>query len=125
MSCAIADTTGATNWRDIRNRRNHKLITRELEKRIPPLGDSDKVASVDDMLVHVKLFSPYSVWSWYIVELDLETGRCFGLVEGFETEMGYFDLADLANATCGELAAVERDLHWRPTTIGKIRRSDS
>ena len=30
----------------------------------------------------VKLFSPYSNWTWYIVELDPETGTCFGLVKG-------------------------------------------
>ena len=52
-----------------------------------------------------------------------ETGTCFGLVEGFESELGYFDLTELAEATVfGSVPAVERDLYWEPTTLGEIRR---
>ena len=52
-----------------------------------------------------------------------ETGLCFGLVEGFETEVGYFDLTELAEATVfGSVPAVERDLYWKPMTLGEIRR---
>lgn len=122
MSSPIEHTTGAANWRDIRNGRKHKLITRELEKITPPLGGTDRVAELDDLVAPVKLFSLWIGWTWYIIDLDPETGICFGLVEGVETEAGYFELADLASATFGECPAVERDLHWRPTTIGEIRR---
>ena len=125
MSRIIGNSNNATTWRDIRNGRRHKLITRELEKRIPPLGATDSVTNLDDLVVPVKLFSPYSGWTWYIVELDPETGTCFGLVEGLETEAGYFDLVTLAEATCGNAPAAERDLHWMPTTIGNIRSRDS
>ena len=31
--------------------------------------------------------------------MDRETGQCFGLVEGLETELGYFDLTELAETT--------------------------
>ena len=51
------------------------------------------------MVARAKLFSPYNGWRWYITEWDAETGTCFGLVEGFETELGYFDLTELAEAT--------------------------
>ena len=45
------------------------------------------------------------------------------LVEGFEAEIGYFDLTELAEATVfGSVPAVERDLYWKPMTIGEIRR---
>ena len=83
------------------------------------------ITDIDDMLVLVKLFSPYSFWTWYITELDPETGTCFGLVEGFETEVGYFELAELAESTFGDLPAVERDLNWGPKTIGEIMRANS
>ena len=37
------------------------------------------------------------------------------LVEGFETELGYFDLTDLSEVTVfGGVHAVERDLYWKP-----------
>ena len=62
-------------------------------------------------------------WRWFITEWDPETGLCFGLVEGFEAEIGYFDLTELAEATVfGSVPAVERDLYWKPMTIGEIRR---
>ena len=65
----------------------------------------------------------HSSWSWYITEWDAETGLCFGLVEGFETELGYFELTELSEITVsGSVPAVERDLHWKPKTIGEIRK---
>ena len=46
-----------------------------------------------------------------------------GLVEGFETELGYFDLTELSEVTVfGRVPAVERDLYWAPQTLGEIRR---
>ena len=62
-------------------------------------------------------------WTWYITEWNAATGECFGLVEGFETELGYFDLTELSEATVfGRVPAVERDLYWKPETLGEIRR---
>ena len=60
---------------------------------------------------------------WCVTEWDAETGRCFGLVEGFETELGYFHLTELAEVTVfGKVPAVERDLYWEPQTLDEIRR---
>lgn len=33
-------------------------------------------------------------WKWYIVEYDPETQDCFGLVDGYEKEWGYFNLKE-------------------------------
>ena len=50
-------------------------------------------------------------------------GECFGLVEGFETELGYFDLTELSEvAVMGRVPAVERDLYWEPKTLGEVRK---
>ena len=77
----------------------------------------------DTVLAPAKLFSPYTGWRWFITEWDRATGTCFGLVEGFETEIGYFSLDELAEATVlGGVPAVERDLYWTPKSIGEIRR---
>ena len=82
--------------------------------------------SSDAVVARVKLFSPYNGWRWYITEWDPETGLCFGLVEGFETELGYFDLTELSEVTVfGGVPAVERDLYWQPQTLGEIRRESS
>ena len=85
-------------------------------------GASANVTDCDAILSHAKLFSPYSDLTWYITEMDAETGQCFGLVGGFERELGYFDLIKLAETTVfGGVPAVERDLYWRPRSIGEIK----
>ena len=113
-----------TIWQDRHSGpRRHKLMTRELADTIPAIGANENAADYDAVLAPAKLFSPFSNWTWYITELDAESGLCFGLVEGFESEIGYFDLTELAEATVfGGVPAVERDLYWQPKTIGEIRR---
>ena len=117
-------TTTAAIWRDNHSGvRGHELMTKEQGEKIPALYANENVQSYDDVLAIAKLFSPYSNWTWFITEWDPQTGTCFGLVEGFETELGYFDLTELAEATVfGGVPAVERDLYWQPKTIGEIRR---
>ena len=104
--------------------RGHKLMTKDLADTIPALYANENVQDYDTVLAPAKLFSPYTGWRWYITEMDPATGLCFGLVEGFETELGYFDLTELAEAKVfGPVPAVERDLYWKPTTLGEIKRN--
>ena len=124
----MSDKKGnATIWQDNHSgRRRHKLMTNELADTIPPLYANDGADDPDAVVARVKLFSPYNGWRWYITEWDPETGLCFGLVEGFETELGYFDLTELSEVTVfGGVPAVERDLYWQPQTLGEIRRESS
>ena len=116
-------TATAVIWRDHHSgKRGHQLMIETLANAIPTLGANENVADCDDILAHAKLFSPYSNWTWYIAEWDAETGQCFGLVEGLERELGYFDLTELAETTVfGDVPAVERDLYWQPMTLGKIK----
>ena len=120
-------TKTTTMWQDNHSGlRKHKLMTKELADTIPPLYANDGADDPDAVVARVKLFSPYANWTWYITEWDAETGTCFGLVEGFETELGYFDLSEMAEATVfGGVPAVERDLYWKPHTLGEIRRQAS
>ena len=115
--------TTATMWQDNHSgKRGHQLMTQKLAETIPALYANEKVSDYDAVLAHAKLFSPYSNWTWYITELDAATGQCFGLVEGFERELGYFDLTELSEATVfGDVPAVERDLYWEPRTLGEIK----
>ena len=117
------ETATTTMWQDQHSgKRGHQLMTRKLADAIPELGANANVADCDGIIAHAKLFSPYSNWTWYITELDLETGQCFGLVEGFERELGYFDLSELAETNVfGGVPAVERDLYWEPKTLGEIK----
>ena len=118
------NATTTTTWQDAHSgRRRHKLMTKELADTIPPLYANDRADDPNAVVARVKLFSPYTGWRWHITEWDPETGLCFGLVEGLEVELGYFDLTDLAEVTVfGSVPAAERDLYWAPMTLGEIRR---
>lgn len=100
--------------------RKHKLMTKELERKMPPLRSTEEQGA--DALVHIHFFSPYSQWDWYATEYDPATGVFFGWVNGFEGEYGYFTLAELENAT-GKygLPLVERDLDWTPVRLAEVK----
>lgn len=102
--------------------RKHKLLTKELERKLPPLYSQE---DADDPVVVAKFFSPYNGWTWYATEggVSPATGRFtfFGFVRGFEGELGYFDLEELEAATVfGGVPAVERDLYWTPMPLSAV-----
>ena len=89
----------------------------ELRQTIPRLYATEHDA---DPTVWVKLFTPDSNWTWYIVEWDGDD-LCFGLVSGHEIELGYFSLADLASARGALGLPIERDLHFAPCPLSVAR----
>ena len=98
--------------------RGHKLLTKELAAKLPELYSQD--GKGEEAVAVVKFFS-LTGWRWYAIEFD-GVDTFFGLVEGFETELGYFSLQELESVTVfGGLPAVERDLHWIPRTLGELR----
>ena len=106
-------------WQDNHSgRRGHKLMTRELGDTIPAIGATGNADDYDAVLAPAKLFSPYGNWTWYVTEWDAETGLCFGLVEGFDTELGYFDLTELAEQPCSAASPP-----WSATSTGSRRPS--
>lgn len=68
-------------------------------------------------LAYVKLFTPDSNFTWYITELDLEEKLCFGFIDGFEKELGYFSLEELSNIKGNLGLKVERDISFQPTKL--------
>ena len=115
-------------WNDPhKERRGHALITKELFEKIPKLGHyenrlEDGTMSYDEVEVPVKLFSPYTGWTWYVTEWHAETETCFGMVDGWERELGSFCINELSNLFIMEVPAVERDCHWDPKTLGQIKK---
>jgi hypothetical protein len=67
----------------------------------------------------VKFFTPDSNWTWYASEFD---GKdvFFGLVSGFEVELGYFTLSELKQARGPLGLQIERDLHFEPKTLDEL-----
>jgi hypothetical protein len=92
-----------------------KLITKAIARKIPALYAQDGQGM--GAIAHLKLFTPDASWTWYVTELDPETGECFGLVCGHERELGYFELEDL-EALRGPLGLpVERDRWFEPRPL--------
>lgn len=94
------------------------MPTKAVQKKIPNLGQTE---TIEDPTVHVRYFS-ITGWEWYVIEMDAETTECFGLVKGFETEMGYFALTHLESVMKdGIFVAVERDLYFQPKKLSEIQ----
>ena len=94
-----------------------KLLTKEIRRRLPPLYSSERDK---DPIVQVKFFCPWSDWTWYATEFDGKD-LFFGLVEGFETEWGYFSLSEMESVRVfGAVPAIERDMWFDPTPISKL-----
>ena len=70
-----------------------KLLTQEIVKKLPKLGDTEGVPTKDKAVI-VKFFDPTGSWTWYATEWDGED-LIFGLVDGYELEWGYFRLKEL------------------------------
>jgi hypothetical protein len=98
--------------------RTLKLLTKELIASLPPLYSQEEVK---DPIVRCKFFTPDSSWTWYAIEFD-GVDTFFGLVDGFEEELGYFSLKELESVR-GKLGLpIERDLYFTPRALSKVQR---
>lgn len=95
-----------------------KLITKTLARKIPALYAQDGKGM--EATAFAKLFTPWAGWTWYVTEMDPETGECFGLVDGHERELGYFSLAELEAVAGPAGLRIERDLHWSPRPLSQV-----
>ena len=95
------------------------LIPSSLQENIPDLYETEESLNP---ICHVKIFTPDSNFTWYIIELSKEDkDTCYGYVKGFDNELGYFSLKEL-KAIRGSLGlSVERDLSFKPTPLADIK----
>jgi hypothetical protein len=106
--------------------RGMKLLTKTIRQKLPPLYAQESKGG--QAVVHLKLFTPDSSWSWYITEgspVTDEGGKevdfeFFGLVDGHDKEFGYVVLSELESVRGPLGLPIERDLHWRPKTLEEI-----
>ncbi len=93
-----------------------KLLTKEIRNRLPKIYTSQNDRNP---VIHVKFFTPWSNWTWFVSEFDGKD-RFFGLVEGFEREWGYFLLSEL-ESICGPGGLrIERDPHFTPCRASEL-----
>ena len=99
---------------------NTSLLTKKDIASIPKLYETDNM-KLDDTTVYVKFFTPWSNWTWYVIEFDGEN-QCFGFVKGHEAEFGYFSLKELASIEGPFGLKVERDIHFSPIKVCDLLR---
>ncbi len=96
------------------------LIAESILENIPDLYETER--SINP-ICHIKLFTPDSQWTWYIIEFSKEDkSTCYGYIKGFESELGYFSLQELESIKGPLGLAIERDLSFSPTALEIIRK---
>ncbi|SRR5258706_217466 len=97
--------------------RRAQLLDQENRNKLPKLYANEEKGLEAEALV--KFFTPDSNWTWYASEFDGED-IFFGLVSGFEVELGYFSLSELEGVKGPMGLPIERDLHYKPETLSKL-----
>lgn len=94
-----------------------ELMTREIAEGLPRLYEQD---GSEDPTVYVHYFSCVNGWDWWLLEFD-GTDEAFGLVEGYDDELGYFSIKEMEelNRQMG-FAVVERDEHFEPKPLSAV-----
>ena len=99
-----------------------ELMTKELEDRLPPLYSNEEKSEAEVMAI-AHYFT--SSWDWWATEYDPASRIFFGLVRGFEVELGNFSLDELEANSCNvrPLGGIERDLYWTPKSLAEVRKA--
>jgi hypothetical protein len=96
-----------------------KLMTKEIERAAQkqyPLG-----AEMEKQKVVAKFFDPCGVFTWYLMNQDPENpDYLWGIVRGFEVEMGSFSLSELSTVTNRLGLHMERDRFFDPMPATEV-----
>ena len=97
-----------------------KLLTDELRQSLPALYAQE---NEKDPMVHLKFFTPWTGWTWYITEGSPEGDDFifFGYVIGQEREWGYVSLNELESVRGPGGLRIERDLYFKPKRRSEIK----
>ena len=94
----------------------HDLIPADIP--IPSLYEQQ---DTEDPVVHIKLFTPMSSWTWLLTEYDpvaeLAFGFCYDASYPGGAELGYVSVPELKSLSLRGFPAVERDLHFQPDRL--------
>ena len=95
-----------------------QLLTKQIIKQLPAMRATEGQGK--EAVAQVKFFTPDSNWTWYGVEYDESQRMFYGLVDGFEKELGYFSLDELESARGPMGLKIERDRYFDPTPLKTI-----
>jgi hypothetical protein len=89
-------------------------LTKELRQKISRDASQEK-----DPVIETHFFSPYMGWAWSPIAFDGHD-IFYGLVKGFEEEIGTFSYKELVELEKNGLPIVERDKYWTPKKLSEV-----
>ena len=99
-----------------------KMLTKAIENKLPKLGTYESTQT-KDVPITVKFFTPWSNWTWFVTEGEKQedgSWLMFGMVHGFEKELGYFNLSELEAIRGPGGLRIERDRYYEGHTLSEV-----
>ena len=98
-----------------------KLLTKEIERSLPFLRSFEDNEPCNTPIA-IKFFAPWGNFSWYVTEGEKQGDDYlfFGLVDGFEKELGYFTLSQLEQIEGPLGLKIERDLYYTNHKLSEV-----
>ena len=88
-----------------------KLMTKEIKKQAT--GQYEQGSDMEQKVV-AKYFDPMGSWKWFLMNKKKDDSYCWGIVKGFEVEMGSFSIDELENIKLPFGLGIERDTMFKP-----------
>lgn len=91
-----------------------KLMTKELERKLPPMGATNGM-SPDEIKIPAKFFDSATTLAFFPIEYDPQARICYGLVAGHECVLGRFSVDELES-----LETVKNHLGFSESTLSQV-----
>ena len=88
-----------------------KLITDKIAEQAEKQYDE---GSDMEQKVVAKYFDPMGSWKWFLMNKKKDDSYCWGIVKGFEVEMGSFSIDELESIKLPFGLGIERDTLFEP-----------
>lgn len=97
----------------------YEFFPDSLKAQIPKLYSQD---GSKDPMVYMKLFTPWTSWTWFITEGEDRDGDylMFGYVIGQSKEWGYVSMNEIRSVTGPGGLEIERDIHFSPKPKSQV-----
>ena len=94
-----------------------KLLTKKIKEQATK--QYDKGSDMEQMVV-AKYFDPMGSWKWFLMNMHKDEDYCWGIVKGFEVEMGSFSMNELEDMHLPFGLTIERDLMFEPMKASEV-----
>ena len=95
-----------------------KLLTKEITEKAQK--QYDKGSDLDGQDIVAKFFDPMGSWTWYLMNLAEDGDYAWGIVDGFEVEMGSFSMKELQDIKLPFGLGIERDVLFSSTPASEL-----